>query len=109
MWVNREVDIPVKLIAAATTGRLVLFVGAGASVDPPSNLPMFPDLAAQIAGGVWHQRPNETIDSFIGRMESNVVAQGIARRIIGNPASQPCELHRQIVRLFDSLPRLRIV
>jgi hypothetical protein len=35
----RDVDLPTVLVEAHRTGNLVFFVGAGASIAPPSNLP----------------------------------------------------------------------
>src|SRR5258708_27257649 len=45
----RSVDVPRALIEAPRNGSLVIFVGAGASRDPPSGLPDFRRLAADIA------------------------------------------------------------
>ena len=42
------VDLPAPLIEAHASGRLVIFVGAGASMGPPSALPGFKDLVKQI-------------------------------------------------------------
>ena len=44
-----DVDLPAELVSAQADGRLVLFVGAGASVPAPSNLPTFRELAQRIA------------------------------------------------------------
>ena len=48
VWIA-GVDIPWALIEAQREGRLVLFVGAGASRSSPSDLPDFRQLAARIA------------------------------------------------------------
>lgn len=48
MWF-RDVDVPEELIDAHRRGDLVLFVGAGASVNPPSSLPTFLSLTEAIA------------------------------------------------------------
>ena len=48
MWI-REVDFPAALIDAHRAGELVIFVGAGASRDAPSNLPDFRRLTSDIA------------------------------------------------------------
>ena len=48
MWI-RDIDVPMSVVEAHRAGDLVLFVGAGASVDPPSGLATFRELAAGIA------------------------------------------------------------
>lgn len=41
-------ELPQELIDAHADGRVVFFVGAGASCAPPSNLPLFKDLAEKM-------------------------------------------------------------
>ncbi|HEY8753216.1 MAG TPA: hypothetical protein VIM40_06180 [Arthrobacter sp.] len=48
MWFG-EVDVPRELVDAGRSGELVLFVGAGASIDAPSSLPSFDRLTKDIA------------------------------------------------------------
>lgn len=48
MWVGK-VKIPADVVDAHRSGSLVLFVGAGASKDPPANLPDFVGLTRSIA------------------------------------------------------------
>ncbi len=52
MWFTtydgQEVEIPDALISSHAEGQLVLFVGAGASVDSPSELPTFKELTEQL-------------------------------------------------------------
>lgn len=49
MYLTGEVDLPQQVVDAHVEGNLVLFVGAGASMDSPSNLPTFTELARQVA------------------------------------------------------------
>jgi hypothetical protein len=42
------VDIPEEVLEAHREGKLVLFVGAGASKASPSNLPLFDELAKKL-------------------------------------------------------------
>ena len=48
MRVPSGADFPEELLEAAADGRLVIFVGAGASIDAPSGLPSFKELVRQI-------------------------------------------------------------
>jgi hypothetical protein len=43
-----DVEIPADIVDAHAAGRLVIFVGAGASMGPPSNLPSFSDLTKRV-------------------------------------------------------------
>ncbi|MGC4941737.1 hypothetical protein, partial [Kribbella sp. DT2] len=43
------VQIPAEVITAWEERNLVIFTGAGISMDPPSDLPSFLGLAAQVA------------------------------------------------------------
>ena len=70
MWVNDYVDIPEGLLDAQRDGRLVVFAGAGVSMGPPSNLPDFDALAAQIAAGLLEPAASEPFDVFLGRVSS---------------------------------------
>jgi hypothetical protein len=47
----RGIDLPAALIEAHGVGRLAIFVGAGASMGPPSALPGFKDLVKKIRDG----------------------------------------------------------
>lgn len=49
MWITSEVEIPDELIDHLEQGKLVLFVGAGVSMQGKSNLPNFDDLVDEIA------------------------------------------------------------
>ena len=51
------VDFPEQLIEAQKSGRLVIFAGAGVSVNPPSALPDFNQLAKQVALETKEERP----------------------------------------------------
>lgn len=51
MWVTKDVNIPRPLLDAAEEDKVVFFVGAGASFNPPSNLPSYEQLATRLARG----------------------------------------------------------
>lgn len=55
MWLPGQVEVPEPVLLAQQQGRLVVFVGAGASVGPPSHPDLF--LGGLEDGGVpVHQR-----------------------------------------------------
>lgn len=49
MWITGDVELPDEILDAHERGELVFFVGAGASLAKPSNLPAFDSLAKKLA------------------------------------------------------------
>ncbi|GAA3934278.1 hypothetical protein Aau02nite_25330 [Amorphoplanes auranticolor] len=106
-----QVDIPAELLEAHAAGRLLLFVGAGASVDPPSGLPLFDKLAETIAEEA-HQAPvaGDRPDRLLGRIDDHKVDVHLrVQQIVGGVDSRPNRLHRAIVALAMAQSPLRIV
>ena len=60
-------NIPDELFAAQEEGELVVFAGAGISMDFPSNLPSSPGLVKHIAEKVGKPvpQPAEPLDSIV--------------------------------------------
>ncbi|MCU1616475.1 MAG: hypothetical protein JWO98_4015 [Frankiales bacterium] len=112
MWI-RDVDVPAELIEAARDGRLVLFVGAGASVDPPASLPNFKDLVKQVgtrAGTPPTEKDLERLDKFLGTLEDlDIDVHSLVAKAIDLPNSRPNRLHRAIIDLARAHPPVRIV
>ena len=107
-------DIPDELLEAQELGRLVIFAGAGVSMGNPSNLPSFKGLALHIAGS--HRLAGEIdrydarLDRFLGELSrQKVEVQKLCRAKIGNPASKPTDLHRNLVDLFPKPEHVRLV
>lgn len=110
MKVTKDIEIPEEILSAQQDNRLVIFVGAGASTPPPSNLPTFKDLAIQIANGEFTLKKNEPIDYFLGRIEKNGKGvHRIAQKILSDNTSSPSELHKNIVSLFTTPSAIRII
>jgi hypothetical protein len=63
-----DVDLPQPIIDAQKRGELVLFAGAGVSIDPPSNYPNFADLASELGGAALPKNEHELIDRYLGRL-----------------------------------------
>ena len=107
------IDLPDELISAHADDRLALFVGAGASVPAPSNLPRFRELAQRIADDSripYTPADLEKPDEFLGRIDDgNVDVHVRVRDLIGSADSQPNELHKAIVDLASTSSAFRIV
>jgi hypothetical protein len=106
-----SVDIPEALLEAQLGDRLVVFVGAGASVPPPSDMPTFGQLVADIAAeaGVT-QLEGEELDQCLGRIDEGQfpVHQAVWDRFAAE-GSEPCALHHGLVGLYRTAEEFRLV
>lgn len=107
------VDIPYELLDAHRGGSLVFFVGAGASVDSPSSLPMFREMTVQIAEQANHPEEisdDTPLDWLLGQLkDGGVDVHAQVQRIIDRDGSHPNELHQVIATLARKSKTLRIV
>jgi len=107
----KDVEIPEQLIDAHRQGKLVIFAGAGVSIDPPSSLPDFKKLAIQISGDPREvPKQDEPIDYYLGRLKTRGVnVHQRAHDIIARSDSKPNLVHTKILSLFSSPETTRIV
>ncbi|MFC0582464.1 SIR2 family protein [Micrococcoides hystricis] len=111
MLITENVTLPEQLVTAAAAGELVLFVGAGASMNHPANLPTFVKLAKDTAenfGQIFNA--DSEPDAFLGQLaDQGFSVRECTKTIVGNPASAPNETHRAIMRLSSATKKIRIV
>ena len=113
MWITGDVELPDEILDAHERGELVFFVGAGASLGKPSNLPLFDSLAKKLARLASHPFSKRGgLDFFIGQLES--LPQGFdahhhALTMISNPKSRSNSLHGAIVELAGIKGAFRVV
>lgn len=122
MHLTEDVVLPRDLITAHRKGDLVIFVGAGASVDPPSRLPLFKELTRRLAerasvpfeetiddnGKKVPQEPRE-YDRFLGAMPKNFDLRRHALELVSPPDSRPNSTHKAIMRLSAAYREPRVV
>jgi hypothetical protein len=112
VWI-RDVNVPAELIEAARTERLVVFVGAGASLDAPASLPSFNKLVKNVgtrAGTPPSKDDLRRPDVFLGRLaDEGIDVHGLVAKAIDLPESRPNRLHRAIVELARVHSPIRIV
>lgn len=111
VWITGDVALPQEVLDAQAEGRLVFFVGAGASIDDPSGLPLFGELARELAelARVPYDLGTMTIDYFLGELPEGFETHIHAHGIIANSSSRPNSMHEALVRLADARGPLRIV
>ena len=104
------VDFPEKILQALNDEKLVIFVGAGVSIPPPSNYPSSKQLANKLNNDVLEFENGEPIDRFLGRLQDEGVAvHKKTNQILSDQTSQPNSLHRHLISLFPNEKSLRIV
>lgn len=111
MWVTKDVNIPRPLLDAAEEDKVVFFVGAGASFNPPSNLPSYEQLATRLAREADKPLPrdNEQLDRFIGMLPDNFNVHKRTKAIMEGDDSHCNSTHEAIARLASSLKTPRVV
>lgn len=113
MWITEDVELPEELLSAHREGKLVFFVGAGASMAPPSSLPSFLDLVDILAGkaGVQFDKKEneENLDRYLGEMPERFDVHQQTKRVIADAASQPNLVHRAIIKLAGRTNKPKIV
>jgi hypothetical protein len=112
-WITAEVQLPQVVLDAHAEGRVVFFVGAGASVDSPSSLPLFKQLAISLGkeAGVEYV-DTEALDHFLGRLTHLTPPYAVHERthvLLTPTASKPNRMHTAIVNLAAAYGRPRIV
>jgi len=76
---------------------------------PPSNLPSFPGLASQIAGGGSIEAG--PLDRFLGKLarEKQTDVHAAAARLVYGNHTCPTLLHHEVLRLFGTVSKVRLV
>lgn len=110
MWITGDVEIPQPVVDAHADGDLVFFVGAGASMGPPSKLPSFEGLAKAMAVKAAVRFSKEGgLDSFLGSLPEGFDTRRHVRDEImsGDPKFNPT--HTAIAQLAATSGKFRVV
>ena len=112
MWIG-DIELDDDLVSAHRDGRLALFVGAGASMAPPTNLPSFVKLVKHVAQVIGQDCPSyvkEAPDRALGALahKPGVDVHRIIRDRIDD-ARAPSAVHRSIASLSTVYGSPRIV
>lgn len=103
------IDFNDCILDALRDDRLIVFAGAGVSMGPPSNLASFWELTSDIARGTG-LAPSEPLDRFLGQLHhSNVAVHERAAQLLSPAGSAPNALHHDLLRLFRTADRVRLV
>ena len=106
----RGINFPDELVSASRDESLVVFAGAGVSMDPPSNYPDFEGLTKKVARGQPLKRGQLDADRFLGKLEDRGVnVRRIVHETLTDPNSKPNPLHLDLLKMFPDLPSVRLI
>lgn len=109
-----SIDVPQELVTAHADGDVVFFVGAGASVPPPTKLPLFDELTNRIAHLLRATEPSsedlKSPDVYLGHLDADktVDVHEVLAKIIGK-ARRRNALHDAIATLAAAPGPVRVV
>lgn len=107
-----SINYPDGLIRAIRHEELVVFAGAGISRGAPANLPNFSGLTDLIATETGEKKlDGEPEDRFLGRLhdKKGLPIHSLASKVLQTPPGSATPLHVNLLRLFKSAARIRIV
>lgn len=106
----KGVEFPEQLILDQRAGRLVIFAGAGVSLDPPSLLPNFVALTEEIVSRKLKKLEKGQLDQVLGASkQAGVNVHKVTRLIIDREGSRPTVLHKSLLSLFPESESVRVV
>lgn len=111
MHVAPTLSLPDELEQSRVAGELVVFAGAGVSMGAPARLPSFQRLARAIAERKigWTEADAVALDRYLGRAEAaGIDVQARAREFLSIGGSHT-PLHEDLLRLFTSRERIRLI
>lgn len=104
-----SVEMDKRILKALGDDNLVIFAGAGVSRGTPSNLPDFKELTEMIADGTAY-KASSPWDQFLGFLEcKGINVKKRARDLLSVQDSIPNDLHRNLISLFRSVDKVRII
>lgn len=109
MYLN-NIIFPNCLLDAIRADKLVVFAGAGASMDKPTSLPNFFELTKEIAQDTGRIIKDEPCEVFLGALKAREInVHSIAASILTRDCLKHNPLHETIVNLFPSSDKVKIV
>lgn len=110
MFIN-GIDFPNEIIEALKRDKLVVFAGAGASMDAPTSLPSFEHLARKIAEGTGAVlKDNDSCENFLGYLKSKEIdVNKQAAELLSDSCLEPNKMHEAIIDLFRDSSKIKIV
>lgn len=98
-----------RILDALSEDKLVVFAGAGVSMGPPSNLPSFRELTHDISLGSGCE-VSPPLDRLLGQLHhQKIPVHERAVQRLTKSESAPTSLHRDLLKLFRSADRVRLV
>lgn len=109
MYLN-NIDFPNRILDSLQNKTLVIFAGAGVSVDKPTALPNFEKLAEIVAEDTGKTIKGQSCEVFLGALKAHGIdVNGIAADKLSGLCLQHNQLHKAIIDLFYSYDDVKIV
>jgi hypothetical protein len=114
LWITADVEIPERLLDAQRDSRLVVFAGAGISIDAPSGMPSFAGLVQAMAAEAGEEVPEwgtVSSDAFLGRLAKDHfrVHKRASALLTPTTPQSPNDYHAALLQLFREPESVRIV
>ena len=115
VWITKDLDLPEELLAAQQRRELVVFAGAGVSIDDPSGMPSFPALIRQIAAEHGDDDSSAQLDDepdfYLGQVAEDgfPVHARVAEILTPTTAANYNAYHVNLLRLFREPGDVRLV
>lgn len=110
MWITGDVEIPQPVVEAHAEGDLVFFVGAGASMGPPSLQPSFQGLAEAMAEQAGEPFSKDGgLDFFLGSLPDGFDTRRHVRDKILSGPPKFSRTHTAIAQLAATSGRFQVV
>ena len=105
------INFPNEIIEAIRKNNFVVFAGAGASVDAPTSLPDFVDLAKKIAEGTGEiLKEDDTCEAFLGYLKSKSIdVNKQAAELLSGTCLKHNQTHEAIIDLFADPSKIKII
>ncbi len=111
------VDFPDELIDDLLEGRLVVFAGAGVSLDEPSSLPDFEELLEYVSSSAATEEDKKDLFGAFEKLEdAGISIRALAKHAVSHKkssayreASEPNEHHHSVVGLFRDATQIKVV
>ena len=106
-----KINFPNELLEDIQNDSLVVFAGAGASMDAPTSLPDFKKLTQSIAEGTGQTlSKNESCEVFLGHLKSTGIdVNQLAANLLSSQCLQHNEMHEAIIDLFLDPSKVKVV
>lgn len=111
VMILNEINFPYPIVDAIHNRKLVVFAGAGVSMDSPTKLPNFRQLAERVAEGTeFTLRRSDECEVFLGILQAREIpVNDLVAQICAGTCLKHNKTHEAILDLFQDCSDVKIV